>query len=58
MMDAMNEGRVLVEFVSRKKIREEKNTYGIITITVTKVTMFFIMNNPVLVIQLYLHLFA
>ncbi|BFZ06761.1 hypothetical protein BsWGS_09799 [Bradybaena similaris] len=38
MTDAMNEGRVLVEFVSRKKIREEKNTYGIITITITKET--------------------
>ncbi|CAG5121181.1 unnamed protein product [Candidula unifasciata] len=38
MSDAMNEGRVLVEFVSRKKIREEKNSYGLITITITKET--------------------
>ncbi|XP_012944656.1 uncharacterized protein LOC101854908 [Aplysia californica] len=36
MTDAMNEGRVMMEIVSRKKIREEKNSYGLITIKITK----------------------
>lgn len=35
----MNEGRVLMEFVSRKKIREEKNSYGLITVKITKVSV-------------------
>lgn len=39
MTDAMNEGRVLMEFVSKKKIREEKNSYGLITIKITKVVL-------------------
>lgn len=38
MIDAMNEGRVIMEFVSRRKIREEKNSYGLITIKITKET--------------------
>ncbi|XP_059163588.1 dystonin-like isoform X2 [Physella acuta] len=38
MTDAMNEGSVLMEFVSKKKIREEKNSYGLITIKITKET--------------------
>lgn len=37
MVDAMNEGRVIMEFVSKRKIREEKNSYGLITIKITKV---------------------
>uniref|UniRef100_A0A2C9JFD3 SH3 domain-containing protein n=1 Tax=Biomphalaria glabrata TaxID=6526 RepID=A0A2C9JFD3_BIOGL len=36
MTDAMNEGRVIMEFVSKRKIREEKNSYGLITIKITK----------------------
>ncbi|BFZ00631.1 hypothetical protein BsWGS_03670 [Bradybaena similaris] len=36
MVDAMNEGRVIMEFVSKRKIREEKNSYGLITIKITK----------------------
>jgi len=36
MTDAMNEGRIMMEIVSRKKIREEKNSYGLITIKITK----------------------
>ena len=34
--DAMNEGRIMVEILSVKKIREEKSSYGILTITITK----------------------
>ena len=37
MPDAMNEGRIMMEIVSRKKIREENNSYGIMTIKTTKV---------------------
>jgi hypothetical protein len=36
MVEAMSEGRVLVDVVSRKKIREENNSYGLITITITR----------------------
>uniref|UniRef100_A0A0B7AGD8 SH3 domain-containing protein n=1 Tax=Arion vulgaris TaxID=1028688 RepID=A0A0B7AGD8_9EUPU len=36
MSDAMNEGRVMVEFISKKKIREENNSYGLMTVTITK----------------------
>ncbi|XP_025079155.1 microtubule-actin cross-linking factor 1-like isoform X5 [Pomacea canaliculata] len=38
MTDAMSDGRVLLEIVSKKKIREEKNSYGIITIKITRET--------------------
>ena len=38
MTDAMNEGRVIMDFVSKKKIREERNSYGLITIKITKVS--------------------
>jgi len=38
MSDATNEGRIMMELVSRKKIREEKNTYGLITLKITKET--------------------
>ncbi|KAK3730182.1 hypothetical protein RRG08_034928 [Elysia crispata] len=38
MTDAMNEGRVIMDFVSKKKIREERNSYGLITIKITKET--------------------
>jgi len=34
--DAMNEGRIMVEILSVKKIREEKSSYGILTITIHK----------------------
>ena len=38
MQEAMNEGRVLMDFVSKKKIREEQKSYGLITIRITKET--------------------
>ncbi|RUS72590.1 hypothetical protein EGW08_019645 [Elysia chlorotica] len=38
MTDAMNEGRVIMDFVSKKKIREERNSYGLITVKTTKET--------------------
>ena len=38
MQQAMTEGRVLMEFVSKKKIREEKKSYGLVTIRITKET--------------------
>jgi len=41
MPDAMNEGRIMMEIVSRKKIREENNSYGIMTIKTTKETRDF-----------------
>ncbi|CAL1537681.1 unnamed protein product [Lymnaea stagnalis] len=36
MTDAMNEGLVIMEFVSKRKIREEKDSYGLITIKITR----------------------
>ncbi|XP_022288566.2 uncharacterized protein LOC111100765 isoform X3 [Crassostrea virginica] len=33
---AMNDGKIMFEFTSRKKIREEKKSYGIISIKTTK----------------------
>nr|KAG5690270.1 hypothetical protein BaRGS_018622 [Batillaria attramentaria] len=38
MADAMSEGRILMDFVSKKKIREEKQSYGLITIKITRET--------------------
>lgn len=34
--EAMNDGKIMFEFTSRKKIREEKKSYGIISIKTTK----------------------
>ncbi|KAH9514709.1 hypothetical protein Btru_023347 [Bulinus truncatus] len=47
MSDAMNEGRVIMEFVSRKKIREEKNSYGLITIKITKESRPYTITNVI-----------
>lgn len=36
LQEAMSTGRVITEFVSKKKLREEKQSYGLLTITVTR----------------------
>ncbi|XP_070212896.1 dystonin-like isoform X3 [Littorina saxatilis] len=38
MQEAMNEGKVLMDFISKKKIREEKKSYGLITLKITRET--------------------
>lgn len=36
LAEAMNEGYILLEYVSKKKIREEKQSYGLLTIKITR----------------------
>ncbi|ESO92871.1 hypothetical protein LOTGIDRAFT_232953 [Lottia gigantea] len=36
MSEAMNEGLIIMDFISKKKIREEKKEFGLITVKVTK----------------------